>query len=102
MDHDAHPPTPDDAGDGGSNREEKALFAAQLESVANAVGALAQEVRAMEAQPAGSEPALGPRLFADSTGLGGSVDAERCCVARGRQLAPRRRGSASARSASRP
>ena len=76
MDHDDHPPTPDDAGDGGSNREEKALFAAQLESMANTVGALAREVQAMKAQPAGSEPALGPRLFAESTGLGGSVDAE--------------------------
>ena len=76
MNHDDHPPTPDDAGDGGSNREEKALFAAQLESMANTVGALALEVQAMKAQPAGSEPALGPRLFADSTGLGGSVDAE--------------------------
>ena len=76
MDHDDHPPTPDDAGDGGSNREEKATFAAQLESMANTVGAIAREVQAMKAQPAGSEPALGPRLFADSTSLGGSVDAE--------------------------
>ena len=58
MDHDDHSPPPDDVGEGGSSRDEKAMFAAKLESVVSSVGALAQEVRAMKAQRAESEPAL--------------------------------------------
>ena len=58
MDHDDNSPRPDDVGDGGSSRDEKTMFAAKLESVVSSVGALAEEVRAMKAQRAESEPAL--------------------------------------------
>ena len=58
MDHDANPPRPDDEGDGGSSQNEKALFTAKLESVVSSVGVLAEEIRAMKAQRAGTEPAL--------------------------------------------